>query len=97
MALSEAEELELLELEEAEASSRQSRTRDRSFEVPTPSNLDVSRQQQARARQTQPDRGPIPGARALTGERAERLFGPTVTALTSTGGAILGAPLALLG
>jgi hypothetical protein len=90
MALTEAEELELLELEESESRAKQSRGPDRSFEVPTPANITRSRQEQAQARQAQPDRGPIPGARALTGERIERMLGPTGEALAVGGGTILG-------
>lgn len=90
MALSEAEELELLELEEAESRSRSRRAFEAPFEVPTPVNLAKSRQEQAQTRQAQPDRGPIPGARALTGERLERMLGPTGEALAVGAGSILG-------
>ena len=87
MALTEAEELELLELEEAESRSRAPKS---SFEVPTPTNLARSRQEQAQARSSQPDRGPIPGARALTGERLERMLGPSAEAAAVGAGSILG-------
>jgi hypothetical protein len=101
MALSEAEELELLELEEAEFNSRQRRAPDRSFEVPTSENLAADR-----ARPVQPSQpkgvgervqeaagSVFPMARSFSRRGAAELLGPSISALTTTGGAIAGTPL----
>jgi hypothetical protein len=101
MALSEAEELELLELEEAEFNSRQRRAPDRSFEVPTPENLAADR-----ARPVQPSQpkgvgervqeaagNVLPMARSFSRRGAAEMLGPSISALTTTGGAIAGTPL----
>lgn len=101
MALSEAEELELLELEEAEFNSRQRRAPDRSFEVPTPQNLAADR-----ARPTQPSQPktaterfqeaagniipPVRAARMPTRKETAEFLGPAISAVTTTGGGLAG-------
>lgn len=101
MALSESEELELLELEEAEFNSRQTRAPDRSFEVPTAQNLATD---QARPAQPSAPRGIASRAKQAAGDvfpmartarmptRAETadFLGPAISAVTTTGGAVLG-------
>lgn len=101
MALSEAEELELLELEEAEFNSRRRRAPDRSFEVPTAENLAADR-----ARPVQPSEprgmgervqetagGVFPMARSFSRRGAADLLGPTISGVTTVGGAAIGTPL----
>ena len=88
MALSESEELELLELEEVEFRSRQPRTRDRSFEIPTAENLAADRERPApKSFGTRFREAARP---EITTERGQKIFGPAVSALTTTGGAFLG-------
>jgi hypothetical protein len=101
MALSEAEELELLELEEAESLSRQRRTPDRSFEVPTPQNLAADRARPAQP--SQPKRmgeraqeaagNVFPIARSFSRRGAAEMLGPYISGVTTTGGALVGTPL----
>lgn len=104
MALSEAEELELLELEEAEARSRTSQARPTEFEVPTPANLAAD---QRRPRQPAEPKGFATRAKEAAGQvfpmarvarvptRAEtaEFLGPAISAVTTTGGAAVGTPL----
>jgi len=101
MALTEAEELELLELEEAEARSRTPRPQPTQFEVPTPANLATD---QRRPRQPVEPKGfatrakeavgqvfPMARvARAPTRAEAAEFLGPAISAATTTGGALLG-------
>lgn len=73
------------------------------FEVPTRANIAESqrRAEEGERKRVQAireqDRGPIPGARAITGERLGRLFGPSAEALAISKGAALGAPAGPLG
>lgn len=101
MALSEAEELELLELEEAESRSRASRPRPTEFEVPTPANLaaDQRRPKQpaepkgfaTRAKEAAGQVFPMARvARAPTRAEAAEFLGPAISAATTTGGALVG-------
>lgn len=94
MALTEAEELELLELEEAESRSR---TPKASFEVPTPVNLARSRQEQAQVdsksfgERAQYAAGQVfPMARSFSRKGAAEVLGPTISALGTVGGTAVG-------
>lgn len=105
MALSESEELELLELEEAEFNSRQRRAPDRSFEVPTTEKLAADRARPAepakpksvseRVQQTAGDIFPM--ARSFSRKGAADLLGPAISGVTTAGGAVAGTPLGPLG
>jgi len=94
MALTEAEELELLELEEAESRSRSPKS---SFEVPTPTNLARSRQEQAPVdsksfgERAQYAAGQVfPMARSFSRRGAAEVLGPTISALGTAGGTAVG-------
>lgn len=83
MALSEAEELELLELEEAESRSRQGP----SFEVPTPANLAESERRATQARR----QDPFTRENLLRAARPEyEVFGPALEGLATAAGGVAG-------